>query len=299
MQVLITGGTGFVGRQLCRRLLDQGYGVTCIGTRSDVDADPTGSAYIQADTTQPGSWQHAVAGADIIFNLAGRTIFHRWTRHYTRKIIDSRILTTRNIIAALPEPCPSVLVSTSAVGYYGGDGRDRQLTETSPNGNDFLARLSRDWEAEAVKAADKGTRVALARFGVVLGVGGGALHSMLPAFRSFMGGPMGSGRQWVSWIHMDDLINALMMMGTQPHWHGPVNLCAPHPVRNVDLAKSLGRALGRPACVPMPAVALKLILGEMASVLLGGQRVSPQKLLDAGFEFQYPELDDALADILG
>lgn len=297
MRMIITGGTGFVGRQLCRLLLEQGHGVTSVGTRREFELKHARLEYIQADTTQPGSWQNGIAEADIIFNLTGKTIFHRWTRSYTRDIIDSRILTTRNIVSALPESSSVVLINTSAVGYY-GDSQDRRLTESSPNGNDFLARLSRDWESEAVKAADKGARVVLARFGVVLGVGGGALQSMLPAFRAFVGGPVGSGKQWISWIHIDDLIDALVFIALHGGWHGPVNLCAPNPVSNADLARAIGRMLGRPASVPVPSFALKLAFGEMSSILLASQRVLPQKLLDSGFEFRYPELEDALSQIL-
>lgn len=297
MRMIITGGTGFVGRQLCRLLLELGHGVTSVGTRPEFDLKHARLEYIQADTTQPGVWQKGVAEADIIFNLAGKTIFHRWTKSHTRDIIDSRIITTRNIVSALPESSSARLVSASAVGYY-GDSRDRRLTESSPNGNDFLAHLSRDWESEAVKAADKGARVALARFGVVLGAGGGALQSMLPAFRAFIGGPVGSGRQWISWIHRDDLINALVFIAMHANWHGPVNLCAPNPVHNADLARAIGRVLDRPASIPVPSFALKLVFGKMSSVLLASQRVLPQKLLDSGFEFQYPELEDALSQIL-
>lgn len=298
MKTIVTGGTGFVGRQLCKRLIDQGHTVTALGTRAHADISHPHFHFIQADTSQAGTWQEAVAQSDCIFNLAGKTIAHRWTKTYKRKMTDSRILTTLHIVDAMAESSSQVLVNASAVGYY-GNGQDELLTETAANGDDFLASLSRDWEAEALKASDKGVRVVLARFGIVLGKGGGALNSMLPSFRVFIGGPMGSGRQWFSWIHMEDLVNALLFVAFQSGLQGPVNLCAPHPVRNAELAHTIGELLGRPSGVAMPATVLKLALGEMASAALASQRVAPQKLLESGFDFQYPELEGALTQILG
>jgi uncharacterized protein (TIGR01777 family) len=252
---------------------------------------------IRADTTQPGPWQQAAAEADWIVNLAGRTIFHRWSEAYKQQIRDSRILTTRNLVAALPGHRPVVLISTSAVGYY-GDGADALLAETAPAGNDFLARLSVDWEQAALDATAKGARVAIARFGIVLSADGGALAQMLPAFRWLVGGPLGSGRQWFPWIHMGDLVAAIEFLAGRDDLAGPFNLCAPHPVINRELARTLGRTLGRPAFVPAPAPALRLLMGEMAGVLLAGQRAVPQRLMAAGFQFRYPHLDGALEALL-
>jgi uncharacterized protein (TIGR01777 family) len=278
-------------------LLDRGDAVTALGTRDRAEIDHPNFTYIRADTTQPGRWQEAVSEADLLFNLAGQTISHRWTKNYKQAMVDSRILTTRHLVSALPASSSSVLISASAIGYY-GDGRDVLITEEAPNGDDFLARLSKDWEAEARIAMEKGVRVVIPRLGIVLGKDGGALNSMLPAFRAFVGGPIGSGLQWFSWIHLDDLIAALLFVAQQSHLQGPVNLCAPHPVRNAELAKVLGSVLGRPAGMPVPATVLKLTLGEFAKALLAGQRVVPRILVDAGFEFHYPELRSALTQIL-
>ena len=297
MQAIITGGSGFVGQALGRWLLDQGHAVTALGTRTTFQMPHHDFRYIQADTTREGDWQAAVAGADMVFNLAGRTIFHRWSRAYKRKIADSRILTTRNVVAALSGNASGVLVSASAVGYY-GDGGDQPLTEDAPNGDDFLANLSRDWEAEASTAADMGCRVVLARFGIVLGQGGGALEAMLPAYKSFVGGPLGDGRQWFPWIHIEDLVKALLFSAGASGLQGAVNMSTPNPVRNRELAQTLGKILKRPARMGMPASMLKLALGEMAAALLAGQRVVPHKLLESGFEFHYPELEGALTHIL-
>lgn len=298
MQVVITGGTGFVGTHLSARLLDGGHEVTAIGTR-DAEKVPERPQfrYLQADTCEPGPWQEAAAQADLLVNLAGRTIFHRWSPKYKQQIYDSRILTTRHLVAAMESSPKSILISASAVGFYGDCG-DSELTETSPRGQGYLADISRDWEAEALAAGDKGARVVVTRFGIVLGDQGGALATMLPAFRSFVGGPLGSGRQWFPWIHIDDLLAALDFLISQPDLHGVFNLCAPNPVRNSEMARALGSALGRPAKVPMPSMALKLMLGELASVLLASQRTLPSRLVDAGFQFRYPLLDGALADLL-
>jgi uncharacterized protein len=298
MNVVITGGTGFVGRQLCRHMLDRGHSVVALGTRPDFDLQHSRLTYVRADTSATGPWQRRLTDADLIVNLAGRTIFHRWSHRYKNAMTASRVQTTRNLVDALPASSRAVLVSTSAVGYYGNCG-DARLTETSPPGEDFLARLSRDWEAAALKAADKGVRVVTARFGIVLGAGGGALAAMLPAFRRFAGGPLGTGRQWFPWIHQDDLIAALDFLASEGDLHGPVNVCAPNPVRNADLARTLGRVLGRPAKLAVPEVALRLVAGELTTALLASQRAVPQRLLAGGFEFQYPELEGALRHLLG
>ena len=297
MNVVITGGTGFVGSHLCRHLLAAGHRVAALGTRPDFDLQHSSLEYVRADTTQAGEWQECIAGADLIFNLAGKSIFHRWSKRYKDAMMASRIETTRNLVAALPASSCAVLVSTSAVGYY-GNRRDELLTEDAAPGDDFLARLSREWEEQALPAADKGARVVTARFGIVLGTTGGALGAMLPAFRAFVGGPLGDGTQWFPWIHVDDLIGALDFLARGTDLQGPFNLCAPNPVRNADLARILGRVLGRPAKLAMPAMALKILMGELASVLLAGQRVVPQKLLGCGYKFQYPQLEAALRNLL-
>jgi hypothetical protein len=296
MRILITGGTGFVGRHLADRFLGQGHAVTLLGSRSE--SNTSGACRtLQADTTRPGDWQQAAAEADLIVNLAGRTIFHRWSETYKKQMSASRVRTTQNLVDALPGDQTVVLISTSAVGYY-GDGGDVLLPETAPPGQDFLAGLSVDWEKAALAAAAKGARVAIARFGIVLSADGGALRKMLPAFRWFAGGPLGPGRQWFPWIHMADLLAAIEFLAGRSDLSGVFNLCSPQPVTNRDLARTLGRALGRPAFVPAPALALKLVMGEMAGVLLASQRAVPERLLAEGFQFRYPHLDAALQDLL-
>lgn len=298
MKVAITGGSGFVGTHLSRRLLDAGHVVLSFGTRAIYQhIDHPAFAYQSADTTKPGDWQQGIADADVIYNLAGRTIFQRWTKRYKQQIYDSRVLTTRHLVAALKEASRKVLVSTSAIGYYGDCG-DTELTESSPLGNDFLSEVSRDWEAEAMRAEAKGARVAIARFGIVLGTGGGALAKMIPAFRSFVGGPLGAGRQWFPWIHMHDLVGALEFLAFTESLSGPFNLTAPNPVRNKEMAATLGKVLGRPAVLAAPAFILKLAMGELSGVLLGSQRALPYKLLKAGYDFAFPSIEAALENLV-
>lgn len=298
MRIVITGGSGFIGTPLSRHLLAEGHVVTALGTRPSYKLiDHSQFTYMAADTTRPGNWQQAVSDADLVFNLAGRTIFKRWSRQYKQQIYDSRILTTRNTVDALPTAAQTVLVSTSAVGYYGDRG-DTELTESSSSGSDFLADLAKDWESEALAAQAKGVRVAIARFGIALGADGGALAKMIPAFRSFVGGPLGSGQQWFPWIHIQDMVAALHFIGGGSDLSGPFNLCSPHPVRNGMMAQALGRVLARPAAMPAPAFMLKMIMGELAGVLLASQRAVPSHLLKAGFEFGYPEIEVALENLV-
>jgi uncharacterized protein (TIGR01777 family) len=298
MKVVVSGGTGFVGRHLTTALLHRGDRVVVLGrsARDDSDGHP-GLTLLAADTTQGGDWQRQLIDADAVVNLTGVSIFKRWTKAYKRQIRDSRILTTQQLVDGLPRERPITLVSTSAIGFYGSQG-EHSLDETSAPGDDFLARLSVDWEAAAEKADQKGARVVLARFGVVLGKGGGAMGQMLPAFRFFLGGPMGDGLQWFSWIHMTDLVRGLLFALDTPDLKGPVNYTAPNPVRNIDFAKALGAALHRPAGMPAPATMLRLMLGEFAGTLLASQRVLPEKLTASAFTFEYPTIESALAEIV-
>jgi uncharacterized protein (TIGR01777 family) len=299
MKILITGGTGFVGSALTRRLLEQGHEITVIGSSSRCRlAAHSQLAYISADTTRPGAWQQRVAEQDALVNLAGRSVFNLWTETYKQSIYNSRILTTRNLVAALPANTGAVLLSTSAAGYY-GDGGEDEKTETSAGGADFLAQVCREWEAEADKAGEKGARVVLMRFGVVLGKGGGALATMKTPFQLGLGGPIGSGKQWFPWIHLDDLVGAILFLLTAEECRGPFNFAAPEPVRQKDFARQLGAVLHRPALLPTPAFVMKLILGEFGRSLLQGQKVRPQALTDSGYLFTYPDLQSALREILG
>jgi hypothetical protein len=298
MKITIAGASGFVGTVLSRLLLDAGHAVTGLGTS---DFHPFQSVahfrWISADTTRSGSWQAAVSEADAVVNLTGRTIFKRWTRDYKKQLVDSRIQTTRNIVRAMTGK-GKTLVSTSAVGYYGSRG-DAALDEHSPPGTDFLARLAVDWEQAAMDAEGQDNRVAIMRFGVVLGAGGGALARMLPAFRMFAGGPLGSGRQWFPWIHMADLVRAVQFLLDHETARGPYNFCAPGLVRQKEFARALGAAVGRPAIVPTPSLALRLMMGEVAGALTASQRVRPDRLIADGFSFRFADIDNALADLVG
>ena len=299
MKVLITGGLGFVGTQLSIRLLGKGHHVTIVDHAPSPRAyTPLEVRYLSADTTVRGAWQEEVSDHDAVINLAGASIFRRWNDETKQLIYDSRVLTTRNVVEAMPEGKNALLCSTSAVGYYGS--RDEELlTEHDAPGDDFLANVCIDWENEAQKAADKGVRVVLTRFGIVLGKTGGALGQMIPAFKKFVGGPLGSGNQWFSWIHMEDLVNAFIFVFEKEEVSGPVNFCAPNPVRNRDLADTLGEILRRPSLLKTPAFMLRIMLGEFGSILLEGQRVVPAKLLEHGFSFRYPEITDALEEVVG
>ena len=297
MRVLVTGGTGFVGRNLCGTLLDKAHEVTAVGLRRHPRRPIAHDRYryLSADTSRPGSWQAEVGLADVVVNLAGKTILKRWTPAYRQEIYNSRVLTTRHVADAVTPG--TVLLSTSAVGFYGDRGDD-VLTESEPPGDDFLAEVSQDWEAQARKAADNGVRVVILRFGVVLGRHGGAMERMLPAFRLFMGGPLGKGFQWMPWIHMADLIGAISFLMESPDQAGVFNLCAPHPVTSRELATSLGRVLKRPARIAAPAFMLRTFMGEVASTMMASQRVIPRRLLDQGFAFKFPRIEAALKDLV-
>jgi hypothetical protein len=298
MDILITGGSGFVGRFLSQRLLTAGHRITIVGRGRNPRAIARNDLrYMAADTTHEGPWQAAAAGSDAIINLAGCSIFRRWTDQYKRKLYDSRVLTTRHLVEALPPEWNGVLLSASAVGYYGDRGDDI-ITESEPCQGDFLGTLSRDWEAEALKADEKGARVALMRFGIVLGRDGGALAMMRRVFKLFAGGPIGDGSQWFPWIHMTDLAAAACFLLEAGRAAGPFNLCAPAPVRNHELAHALGRALHRPAVMPAPAFLVRTVMGEFAESLLASCRAVPERLLAAGFAFRFPDIATALLDLL-
>jgi hypothetical protein len=299
MHVFITGSSGFVGSHLVSVLLEKGHRVTGMARHpSSAFPDHPEFRFVEGDGTEEGKWQEAVREADAVVNLAGVSIFRRWSEKTKKAIYDSRILTTRNLVAALPEKKEVILCSTSAVGFYGPRGEE-PVDESASAGDDFLAGLSVDWENEALAAEKKGARVVIDRFGIVLGKNGGAFANMLPAFRMFVGGPIGSGRQWFPWIHLDDLLSAHLFVLENPDAKGPVNFTAPNPVRNQELADSLGKVLGRPSFFRVPGFVLKTAAGEFGEVLLKGQYVVPKRLLDMGFSFRYPELEGALRDLAG
>lgn len=298
MHVLITGGTGFIGTAVARRLLDEGHEVTVTG-RSGKSAIPEGEMFraIACDTTVEGPWQEAVASSDAVINLAGRSIFTRWNKEKKEQIVNSRLLTTENVVKALPSDGKTSLFSASAVGYYGNRG-DTLLAEDASGGDGFLADVSRRWEAEAQAASKKGGRVVIMRFGGVLGLGGGALDAMLTPYKLGLGGPLAGGDQWFPWIHMDDLVGALLFLMGQDSAEGPVNFCAPYVVRNRDFSKALAGALGRPAPFSVPLFALRMAMGELGDEIIASQRVVPEKLSSWGFSFAFPSLEGALKDLL-
>jgi uncharacterized protein (TIGR01777 family) len=297
MKIFITGGSGFVGTNLSFYLLEKGHSVIAVGTSSAHHVIRHDNFhYISADTTIKGGWQGALKDVDAAINLAGKNIFKRWSDNYKDQIYTSRILTTRNLVEAITDQKDIILCSTSAVGYY-GDRADDVLKEDAPPGNDFTAKVCRDWEKEAFQAETKGIRVAAMRFGVVLGKNGGALAKMVPAFKFFAGGPLGSGLQWFPWIHMDDLIAAIIFILENPDVKGPINFCSPNPVRNRDFAGALGQVLNRPSVMRAPSFMIRLIMGEMGKSLMNSQRAIPDKLLKHGFKFQYPDINNALYNL--
>ncbi len=300
MRVIVTGGTGFIGPKLCARLVAKGHDVIALtrdASRSRDDVHPKVRVVSWADGA---AWEGFVDGAGALVNLAGESIAQRWTPSAKARIAKSRLDAAAKLRAAAEKAAqkPSVLVNASAVGYYGPAG-DEVLDESAPAGQDFLARTCVDWEAAARSLEPLGVRVAMLRTGVVLGAGGGALAKMLPPFRAFVGGPLGSGTQWMSWIHESDLVELFLWAIENPAVAGPVNATAPSPVTMRDFATALGKALHRPSFMPAPAAAIRLALGEMATVVLDGQRVVPKKALALGFTFRFTDVLAALRDVVG
>lgn len=295
--VLITGASGFVGKTLAEKFLGAGWQVNGIGTSPNHPLSDThdGFFWTSADTSLPGAWQDLVAQSDVIVNLAGRNIFKPWTPAYKKAIYNSRIQTTKHLVDAMPGTFHGQLINASAAGFYGDRG-DTTLLETEPYGTGFLARLCRDWEAQAQSATSKGATVAVMRFGVVLGSGGGALAVMARVFRMFMGGSLGSGAQWFPWIHLDDLVRGVFFL-MEHSAQGIYNFTGPVPIRQKAFAKELGRVLNRPAIMPAPAFFIKLFMGQLGQSFLCSQKAFPAALEAAGFRFQYDTAAGALTQI--
>ncbi|MBI4773463.1 MAG: TIGR01777 family protein [Deltaproteobacteria bacterium] len=296
MNILVLGGRGFVGSRLCEALVESGHETTVISRSAEAgDRLPGAVRYVSADTSVEGDWQEEIKHQDAVINLAGAAIFRRWTEKSKQLIYDSRIHTTRNLVDVMDGARNTVLVNASAAGYYGSHG-DEELTERNSVGADFLAVLAQDWEKEASSARAKGIRVVISRFGVVLGKGGGALANMVPIFKMCLGGRLGSGEQWFSWVHMKDLVGALLFFLDHEDLEGPFNVTSPNPVRNREFTNTLAEVLHRQALLPVPGFMIRLVLGEFGSVLLKGQRAVPRKLLDHGFGFFYPRVREALEE---
>lgn len=301
MRILITGATGLVGTHLSKKLHELGHEI--IVTSRDRERAmaklPFARDVVEWDPVRGPAPAKAFAGIEAIVNLMGESVAVRWTAGRKKAIRESRVLGTRNLVEGMRVAGfhPRIFVSASAIGYY-GEGGDRELTEESPAGGDFLARVCVDWEGEAARATTLGARVVQVRTGFVLAREGGALASMLPVFKTGLGGRLGSGRQWMSWIHVDDLVGLYAEALTNASIVGPLNAVAPGPVTNSEFTKTLARVLRRPAVFPAPEFALKLALGEMADAVLESQRVIPQAARNVGFRFRYETLEAALRALL-
>jgi len=298
MNIVVTGGTGFIGRALCVALIQRGHRVSILTRNAgqvfhqpEVSVNP-----VQWNGRDTGPWEQVLEGADTVINLAGAPIADaRWTVARKQLITDSRVLTTRLLVRALSRCSskPATFISSSGIGYYGASD-DRRLDEGAPRGDGFLADLCLAWEAEALRAAEFGTRVVLLRTGMVLEQDGGALAKMVLPFKLYAGGPIMPGIQWVSWIHRSDHIGLIQWALTTPTVSGPINAVAPEPVTMNTFCEVLGRVLHRPSWLPVPRFALNMLLGELGTLMTTGQRVIPAKAMAGGYAFHYPTLEPAL-----
>ncbi|MEI6441783.1 MAG: TIGR01777 family oxidoreductase [Nostocales cyanobacterium ELA583] len=305
MKIAISGATGFVGSRLVEKLYTEGHRILVL-TRNTTFAQKVFPSpafpnleIISYTPGVSGSWQDSIAGCDGVVNLAGEPIAEgRWTTERKQEILNTRKLGTQKVVEAIAKanPQPTVLVNTSAIGYY-GTSETASFDEDSASGNDFLAQVCQEWEAEASKVKDANVRLVILRFGIVLGHGG-ALGKMITPFKLFAGGPIGSGQQWFSWIHLDDIVSLIIQALIKPTMEGVYNATAPQPVTMNDLSTTMGNVMNRPSWLPVPGFAIEAILGDGAKVVLEGQKVLPKRTLESGFEFQYPNLQSALKQIL-
>jgi uncharacterized protein len=300
MRVTVTGATGLLGTRLVHALKRRGEKVTVLSRNPGTAGDALGVEACDWDPTAHPAPVSALAGRDAVVHLAGEPVAQRWGDEAKHRIRASRETGTANLVAGLraADPRPRVLVSASAVGYYGARG-DERVTEETPAGDDFLAGVCAAWEREALGAQDDGVRVAVLRTGVVLDRQGGALAKMLPFFKAGAGGPVAGGRQYMPWIHVDDVVGLYLAALDGEDWRGPVNATAPEPVTNKDFSRALGRALKRPAVAPVPGFAVRVLYGQMAEIVITGQRAVPERALALGYEFRHADLDGALRDALG
>ncbi|MGF1590304.1 MAG: TIGR01777 family oxidoreductase [Pleurocapsa sp.] len=304
MKIAITGATGLVGSRLVAQLNQKGHQIL-VFTRNPSKAQRVFSAaafssleIVQYTPQESGDWQQRVSGCDAVINLAGEPIAERWSPQQKEAIMASRQIGTRKLVEAIAmaESKPQVLVSGSAIGYY-GTSETAAFDETSNSGNDFLAQVCQNWEQEAQKVKELGVRLVILRIGIVL-ANGGALGKMIGPFKMFAGGPIGSGKQWFSWIHRDDLVNLICQAVEQEEMSGVYNATAPNPVRMGKLCQTLGEVMNRPSWLPVPDLVLEILLGDGAIVVLEGQQVLPKQTQATGFTYQYPELKSALAEIV-
>ena len=301
MKIVLTGGTGFVGKALLPKLIDAGHEVSLLSRserRTNSSSHPALRTFAWDAKTQ-GVWSKEIDGADAVINLAGESIAaKRWTATQKELLLNSRIDSTRALVEAIArsQKKPAVLINASAVGFY-GNVDEGDVTELHPNGKDFLAHVCARWEEEARKAENLNVRTVLLRFGVILEKGSGALEKFIPPFQFFIGGPLGSGRQWFPWVHREDTAEVILFSLQNQALAGAVNVTAPEVVTMKEFCRHLGRAMRRPSWALVPGFALRLLLGEMAGMILGGQRAVPKKLLEAGYTFRHPGVQEALDSI--
>ena len=302
MRVLVTGATGFVGRRLCEVLSESGCRVTALSRRPETARElvPCLSQVYAWRPVEEAPPLESLEQVDAVIHLAGESVVGRWTARKRRAIRESRVRSTRNLADAIrrAETGPKTLISASAIGYYGDQG-EMELIESMPAADDFLGEACGQWEREGARASKAGVRVVHLRIGIVLAAGGGALDAMLLPARLGLGGPLGSGRQWWSWIHREDLIGMVQHVLADENLSGPFNATSSNPVRQKDFAKVLGRVLSRPAFLPTPGIALKLVLGGFAGELLSSKKVLPDRIQESGYRFRFPDLEPALREILG
>ncbi len=302
MRVIITGGTGTIGKPLSQQLLTDGHDVIVLSRSPDRKARsmPTGVRMEAWDTKTAQGWGHLADGADVIINFAGAPIDGRWTDSYKQEILSSRVEAGHAVMEAIrnAKQKPKVLVQASAVGYYGSNRGDTVLTEKAAPGGDFLAQVCFDWEASTAEAESLGVRRVVTRTGIVLSNEGGAWPKLVLPFRAFAGGPVGSGKQYYPWIHLEDEVRAVKFLIENSDARGAFNLSAPTPRTNKEIAKTIGEVMGRPSFFPAPAPALKIALGEMSTIVLDGQRAVPTKLEASGFTWTYPKIEAAVRELL-
>jgi uncharacterized protein (TIGR01777 family) len=299
VKIIVAGGTGFIGSALVRELIRKGHELVLL-SRTLRKNEGQGPRYLEWDGKSLGPWAEEIETADALINLSGEPVAaKRWSASRKEVILQSRVLPTRVLVDAMSGAVrkPKVLINASAAGFY-GDVPDGDIFETSPKGSGFLAETCGQWEKEALRAEALGVRTVLLRTGIVIGKNGGALSKMVPPFLFFAGGPLGSGRQWVPWIHRQDLVNIIFFALENGAISGPVNAASPCPVTMRDLCGALGEVLQRPSWLPVPSFVLRMMLGEMSGMLLGGQKAVPKALLDHHFVFQFPDVRAALREVL-